>query len=392
MLPLLKKNHPWVVGLIGSIFLLLSSIELAFSGNKEIKTSDEINRDLNYLLTFVGPSHADCHSLESGKISEAMKFVTRPKEKGVLYFPDDIDGLTSTYHEVDIARSLDQILQLTENPQIPAVFTAPSTIRMSRWQSIETPDHQRPKLWEYLPKLDRPLCFSGIEHVVNTPDQHTGAYYEYDLYRSVILTKYNGLNLMISLSKQMDISNVGKKGLIIGGDDQWDYFYSDKAGLNNAALGWVDSYVYNSQSVSFYLENPSNHNSVRVGVFKWLRAGWSNINFVERAHIEDGLERFASVLKQIVEHPSISDTPSWTHTLLEIQHLPKAQLQTLVKDYLQNIQKQAQSEGNPSLPEIKAMTTGGLYLNRLDREEMQAILTIEFLKQLLGKPSQLNFK
>ncbi|MFZ4860543.1 MAG: hypothetical protein ACOYL3_29650, partial [Desulfuromonadaceae bacterium] len=210
--------------------MLPPTIGMAAGINKEIQTSDEIANELNYLLTFVGLGHADFRSLKTDKIVEVMKFVTAKKEKGVLYFPDDMDGITSTYYEVDVARSFGQILQLTDNPEIPSVFTAPSSIRMSRWKAIDTPNHQRPKLWEQLPKLNGSVSFSGIENVVNTPDETTGTYYQYDLYRSVILTQFNGRNLLISLSKQVGISNVGRKGLIISGDDQWNYYYSNEAG------------------------------------------------------------------------------------------------------------------------------------------------------------------
>lgn len=178
-----------------------------------------------------------------------------------------------TICSVDVARSMGQILQLTDNPEIPSVFTAPSSIRMSRWKAIDTPNHQRPKLWELLPKLNGSVSFSGIEDVVNTPDETTGTYYQYDLYRSVILTQFNGRNLLISLSKQAGISNVGRKGLIIGGDDQWNYYYSNEAGLNRAGFGWVDSYMYDSKSLAFYVDGTPTGNTVRVGVFKWLQAG-----------------------------------------------------------------------------------------------------------------------
>ena len=387
------NNRPRFAIWVLVLFIMLPpTIGMATGINKEIQTSDEIANELNYLLTFVGLGHADFRSLKTDKIVEVMKFVTAKKENGVLYFPDDMDGITSTYYEVDVARSFGQILQLTDNPEIPSVFTAPSSIRMSRWKAIDTPNHQRPKLWEQLPKLNGSVSFSGIENVVNTPDETTGTYYQYDLYRSVILTQFNGRNLLISLSKQVGISNVGRKGLIIGGDDQWNYYYSNEAGLNRAGFGWVDSYMYDSKSVAFYLEDAPAGNTVRVGVFKWLRAGWSGINFVKRSHIYDGLDRFTSVFKVIVEHPSILDTATWIDTLLEIQRLPKDQLQPIVRNYFQNVQNQAQRDGTLSSDELKVMSIDGQYMDSMGRDEMQSILTVEFLKQLLGKHSQIKLK
>ena len=385
-------SHPCVFWLCALFTLLAPTTGTAASINKEIQTSADIANELNYLLTFVGPNHADLRNLRTDKIAEVVKFILAAKEKGALYFPDDLDGISSAYYEVDVARSLGEILRLTDNPEIPSVFTAPSTIRLSRWKTIDTYDQQRPKFWEYLPKLNGPVFFSGIEHVVNTPDENTGAYYQYDLYRSVILTQYHGRNVLISLSKQADISNVGRKGLIIGRDDQWDYYYSDQVGLNRPGLSWVDSHMYDSKSVAFYVEGAASHPTVRIGVFKWLRAGWSKINFVKRSHIYEGLARFTHVFKQIIEHPNIADNSAWVDSLRRIQRLEKGQLQAIVQTYWQNIQQQAQKDDALSSDELNALTTDGRYLNSLGRDEMQSIVTVEFLKQLLGKRSAIKLK
>lgn len=374
------------------IVLLLPILGMADSIGQEVQTSDEIGRELKQLLAFVGPNRADPRGFKPEMTAAVVKFVADPKAKETLYYPDAPDGTASAYFEVDVARSLGQILRLTDNPDVPAVFTAPSTVRSARWTSIDTPGHQRPKLWEQLSDSRSPVVFSGIEHLVNTPDQTTGAYYEYDLHRTVILTQVDGRKLLISLSSQRGVSSAGKQGLIIGRDDEWDYLYTSQSGINRFGLGWVDSYMYDSYSVAFYLEDGAESPAVRFGVFKWLKAGWSNINFVKRSHIHDGLRRFAEAFKGIVEHRRIADTAAWSNSLLEIRRLRTDQLRPIVQEYLGALQKQVETDGSLPASDVKTLFKDGGYMDSLGREEMQSIVTVEYLKQLLGKQSRVNLK
>jgi hypothetical protein len=373
------------------VLLMLAIHGTADASERDIRVSHEQIEALNYLLGFVGRHRADLREFQPEKIAAVLRFVDSPKNNGTLYHADGPDGTPSAYFETDIARSLDQIVRLTDNPDVPAVFTAPSTVRMARWESVDTRDRQLPKLWEHLPKLSSPVFFTGIEHLVNTPDQSTGAYYEYDLYRSVMLTKSNGRNLLISLSSQAGVSDVGKRGLIIGPDDHWNYLYTGQSGLNRRGLAWVDSYMYDSYSVAFYLENSSG-TAVRFGMFKWLRAGWSNINFVRRAHIYTGVQRFADTLKRILETLRDADIRELTRSLLYLRRLPEDQLRPIVWAYLGALQNQAETRRLLSVKEVTVLFEEGGYLNTLGREEMQSIVVLEYLKDRLGKPHHANLK
>jgi len=371
------------------ILLMLPVHGMAYAFGREIQISREEIEALNYLRGFVGPHRADLREFKPEKITAVLQFLVSPKKNGTLYHADGPDGTPSAYFETDIARRLDQIVRLTDNPDVPAAFTAPSTVRLARWESIDTPDRQLPKLWEHLPELSSPVFFTGIEHLVNTPDQSTGAYYDYDLYRSVMLTKADGRNLLISLSSQTGISGVGKRGLIIGPDEQWDYLYTGQSGLNLRGLGWVDSYMYDSYSVALYLEDAGG-TAVRFGMFKWLRAGWANLNLVRRAHIYEGVQRFADTLKQILEDQRLADISAVTRSLLEIRRLSEDQLRQVVQVYLAALQKQVETRGLLSANEMRTLFEEPGYT--LGREEMQSIVVLEYLKQLLGKPHHVNLK
>ena len=60
-----------------------------------------------------------------------------------------------------------------------------------------------------------------------TPDTHSGAYYAYNLHQTVLLFKYRQRKILVTVSRQVNVSSIGKKGYVLGGDDDWDYFYSD---------------------------------------------------------------------------------------------------------------------------------------------------------------------
>ncbi len=102
--------------------------------------------------------------------------------------------------------------------------------------------------------------------------------------------KHKGRPALISVSNQKGISDVGRKGLILGNDEDWNYIYSGEAGTTLPGTGWADTYMYGSASITIYYELGTNPKQVKCAVFKWLDAGWLGINFVKPAHIRKGQE------------------------------------------------------------------------------------------------------
>ena len=47
-----------------------------------------------------------------------------------------------------------------------------------------------------------PVALQGEEHLSITPDQHTGAYYSYDVAKTIILAPYGNGRLMITICRQ----------------------------------------------------------------------------------------------------------------------------------------------------------------------------------------------
>ena len=207
-----------------SMVFLFSSIQLATSSDlKETTIPDSLNPELEYLSTLVS---SDNHGPVNLKfIEKVLDFVVSPKSSSSLYYTDKLFGSPSAYYEFDINTDLKHILQYTYNPDIPSVAFMPSSVRLSYWAQVNGQNQDLPKLWTYISNSDCPIVVKGIKHIEITPDQFTGAYYRYDVDNVLILCKFRGKNLLISISKQKDRSDVGRKGLVLGSDDNWDYFW-----------------------------------------------------------------------------------------------------------------------------------------------------------------------
>jgi len=203
--------------------------------------------------------------------------------------------------------------------------------------------------------------------------------------RTLIQLNHKGHHVLVSISKQMGTSNVGKKGVILGNDNDWNYYYSDEAGSTITGLGWAKSYIYDYFSVSVFVESGTASTIVRTGIFQWLRAGWSGINFVKPGHILSGLKRFARDYKMIMESPRL---PALNKIISAYQILSNMTASDLIKEY--DTLRQAQR--------ALAIKTGKI--GKSDKEEKISVastpkeqiieeLMLENLKIALGKTTLL---
>jgi hypothetical protein len=190
-----------------------------------------------------------------------------------------------------------------------------------------------------------------------------------------------------TLSKQTDRSDVGKKGYVLGSDDNWDYFYSGNPGLTIPGLGWVSSYMYDSYGISIYYELDPAAPLQRCGIFRWVRAGWSGINAVKKHHIHDGIKRFAKSFKQIMEYPDLPGTNQFSGVYSKITSLPEIELRDRIKLYLSILQNRYGSDYRPSraLSPLVFQDKGPWLQMRA--EAMQSALMLEYLKAVMAKTS-----
>jgi len=351
------------------------------------KIPASMNSVFEYFQSFIRNDNAQ--TVEGAALDGLLDFVMAPKDSDRLYYADGLFESTSAYYEFTIERDLSHVLKIAYNPELPTFLTNPSSVRLSFWTEFDNGMQGLPELWRYLEGDDKPLVFSGREIIENTPDTNTGAYYRYGLDRTLILMKHKGNNVLISLSKQAGTSDVGKKGVVLGSDEDWTYLYSDKKGLNKSGLGWIRSYMYDSFSIIVYYETPGESAQVKCGAFKWLNAGWKKINMVKEYHIHEGLQRFGRAYKSIVENESLPDVATMSRSFSKISDMEMEELQQLNLAYLKSIREQYKTDKSLSARWAADLVEDG-QVEKMDARQLKAVLMLEHIKRILGKPYHID--
>jgi hypothetical protein len=388
-LSLLKVSKEiFVYALIISLFIFYPFPSLAENKLKERKIPETLSPGLLHLLNIVEPENEEVFKPQL--VEKVLDFVLSADSTTSLYYADKKFGATSAYYGFDVHKSLEHILRLAYNPSIPSYAVTPSSVRLSRWTEVGGQNRPLPEIWKLLPRLKQPVVVKGVEYMQNTPDLFTGAYYGYHLNRTLCLFKYKNRNILISLSKQTDTSDVGKKGLVLGSDENWDYFYSGQKGLTKKGLGWVRSYMYDSASIVVYSEIDGDTPRVRCGVFKWLNAGWAEINMVRKKHIHRGLERFGKTFKAIMEYPSLPATIELADNFSRIEQLSLEGLRDRIKTYFRILEARYIDDVVLLKKHFSGLLADNRYLSQMTRDEMQSILVLEYMKSILGKNQQFD--
>ena len=366
--------------------MLAMGVPASGQENGVVRLPEDARRGIAHLLSLVGPGAQAAFVPE--QVGGLLQFVDQRKDPDAVYVADTIDGASSAYLDVDVRMDMTAFLQRTFHPTVPWFTTTPSSLRLTAWSKSDPPGQGFPRLWELLDSAGPPVVIRGMETVENTPDLFTGSYYRYDLFRTLVLFRNGDRRVVISLSRQAGPSGVGKKGYILGQDDDWNYFYSGEPGLTVSGLGWVKSHMYDSIGISIYTEMGQKAATVRAANIKWLRAGWSQINVVQRDHILRGMQRFAGTLKAILESPRLPQVRTMEADMARISQLTDAEIRERIRAYravLASRSERAKDGGRKSLPE--SFWDEGVW-DRMTREEMESALILETFKAHLGKTTE----
>jgi hypothetical protein len=320
--------------------------------------------------------------LDTRAAATLVDYVIEPKSNKETALPK-IQESTGAYYEFDTAISFSSFLQYSYNSKIPSSLMSPSSLRFALWKDSQI----LPGSWKAPLPGGKPLIIHGLQRDGITPDLTTGIYYEYNLKRTLILLNHKGRQALISISKQIDISDVGKKGFILGNDDDWNYYYSGEPGSAKTGLGWVKSYIYNYFSVGVYVDSGSSPAVVRSGAFQWIRGGWSGINFIQTDHVIEGMKRRARNSKTILESPHLPAPRQIAATYQQLSSLPQNDLAAKYSALQQARQALAVRSGKIKTDEIKQESYAGI-----PKEQMIEELMLEYLKVTLGKSSLLGNK
>jgi hypothetical protein len=355
----------------------------AYDGQREVLIPETVNSGLQHLFDLADPDQSI--AFDPRLVLTVLEFVESPKDDATLYHAGGLRDLTSAYYDFDIRQDLKTIVAYAFNPDIPGIATTPSSTRLS--ESIGSGGDTRPpfRVGRYLDELEAPVLFKRRQYIEITPDLNSGAYYGYHLNQTLLLFKYRQRDILVIVSKQADVSTVGKKGYVLGSDSDWDYLYSGKTGLTIPALGWVRSYMYDSRGINIYDLIDPTEPKVRCAVFNWLRAGWSGINMVKKKHIYRGLQRFADTFKEIVESPLLPPVERLTSEFSRMKAWPPDVLKSKMLIY-SKILKNRYDSGKPRSGKWPAdIFDNKKHWSAMSQGEMQSALVIEYMKYALSK-------
>lgn len=349
----------------------------------EVKLPAALAPGLHHLLSLVeAPQTA---VFQPAEIAPVLAFVRATKPGATLYYSDNRTGLTSAFYQFEIACTLTHMLRYAYNSEVPGYLLMPSSIHYSAWSEVNGRPQPLPRLWEVALAPGESYLVRGSEQIEITPDLFTGAYYRYANDKLLILYFHEGRKVLISLSKQQKPSDIGKRGMVLGQDTEWAYFYSGQPGLDKAGLGWVESYMYDSLAVTVFYEMDPGAPLLRCAMFKWLRAGWGNVNFVKKTHIYRGLERFGEDFKKILESPLLPETDEISRVTADVKSLPLTALQETARGHFTSLQTRYGRDSDTLRKRIETALSDDRYLNQMKREELEAILVMAYLKCILGK-------
>ena len=317
-------------------------------------------------------------------LSPYIDFILSEKPTDTIYRAGSGFNAPSAYHDFRIDADLRRLIDYSLSADIPSFFLWPSSLRLAQWTRVEGGRERFDRLQAAAKQLTEPFILKGAEHVTITPDQHTGAYYSYDVDKLVILAPLGRGMALISIYSQQAPSEVGRKGWVLGEDDDWSYLYTPETGLNVSGLGWARTYMYDSFGVNVYYQPDLDTPEIVCGVISWVKAGWAGINMVQPKHIHHGLVRVAKAFKEILEDPHLPDPNMLAKTFSQSKDLSIATLKSYAGNYFDSLAERVATS------ESLYKKLGGLLdtqslLARMSREEMYAVLAKDYFKKLLDR-------
>ena len=342
-----------------------------------------IDGGLGYLYEFAEPETTTPFEVE--RLAKLMTFILTPKDEGV-----SIAGRSGAfleplaYHEFAVSGSLPFILKYAHQSGIPPHLLTLGTLRYAYWKGFDDRYPDLPNVSERILQAKSPFVIRGREHEVIAPDPSSGAYYGYDVYRTLIGFRYGKYTIWMSMARQQNQSEVGRKGYVLDEENAWHYIYSGEKGITKTGLGWVDSYMYKGFTCSFYIQADDTPDQVKVAIFKWLRAGWNGMNFVRYKHIRDGLQRFGAIMRRIIESPNLPPPAQIQSVWRRIDGLPLDQLRQINRDYLLALEKHYGKKRAFPRRWFKKQVLKSDYVDQLTRPQLEAVVFLEYMKAALG--------
>lgn len=306
------------------------------------------------------------------------------------FSPEKRRDANGSFIAFTIQRPLKEVIRYGYNQRIPQSAVNPSSVNFSYWKTVEGGTNRLPELWTLPDTVSSPVVVRGVSHESITPDLHTGAYYDYDLNRTLVFLRQGTRRIFLSLSDQIGTSEIGKKGFIVGNDRDWNYVYTQDHGIDVTGLGWVKSKIYLFFSMSVFIEEETEPGKTKVGVFQWLNAGWAGLNMVLSSHIRNGLERYADQFKGLLESQKMPDAAAIEQVYSTLFNADKTVLRKEVFKITEHIRLKAEEDSTLRKKGLVEALEQPSYVNDMNRHQLISMLVKEYIKLQMGKETPLS--
>ena len=301
--------------------------------------------------------------------------------------PDEIRLVKREHGEGVLMRqsfrsSFTKLVRYCFDPRIPSEVLYPMVLRHGNWLPDSQFVTENVPLWNQL-DTQKMLVLRGMEHEEITPDSFSGCYYNYNLRRLLVLLQVDGKPVLFSISRQDAPSSVGRKAAIVGRDDNWNYVYTKAVGSNLKLVGWAETYMYDSVMVSLMYPGGEGSNLV---FFKWVRAGWSNMNMVKSTHIRSGGERFLFSMRQVLDARNLPSPEAIYARYDALAAMDDAALRAAFEPHA--IALANSGDSLLSHPDFQAVLKDGAYARQLGRADLISELMKLYMKERLGMRDQ----
>ena len=264
------------------------------------------------------------------------------------------------------------------DPSIPTEVLYPTVLRRGFWRPESDLNRDKTALWEHL-AAGKSVTLRGTEYEEITPDTFSGCYYHYDLRRLIVLMRIDGKAVLFSVSHQPSVSSAGYKGAVVGRDSDWNYVYTKVTGSNLRLVGWAETYMYGSANIALMYENGAES---ALAFFKWVKAGWSNLNMVKLRHILAGGGRFLDGMAQVLEAPGLPAPEEIRARREALAAMDETQLRAAFAPHAALLA--AGSDGVLSNRDFQDVLKDGGYPATLGREALISELMKLYMKERLG--------
>lgn len=370
-------------GVVLLLFLLLFCTGTA-TASEQNRARPNLPRVLENALTNVlAATQAGRPDPQEHDINIILRFVTTP-DNNVLLYPAAREHGVGIFHRDVIEQPLQTIAAYILDPVVPGELLYPSMVRRNAWMP------ESPILSEYRAFLESPwpppapLVTRGQEVEETTPELSSGCYYSYTMDRLFFLTAMGGRTALITASVMPELSGIGRRGGIVGKDEDWRYVYTGREGTNLSMLTWARTHIYGSATVTVFIETVPGSSRTDVYIFKWTRAGWSGMNVVRPSHIAGGLRRYLASFRQFLEspgRPARAEIAAWRK---ELAALSTEEIEGMLADFATEAARHSVNDDILSRPEFQSLLQQGDYVASLGRENATAEVLKLRLRRALG--------